>query len=126
MQKLTADELRRVIRGVKDSQIFDDLEGSTFQKRPCYRYIRQSDRLPALDDESQPAIARIKLFDPTGSWTWYISAYDPETRLALGLVDGFEKEMGYIDMAELVAFRGRFGLPIERDLYWTPKPLTSI
>lgn len=26
----------------------NDLEASTFQKRPAYRYIRQSDKLPAI------------------------------------------------------------------------------
>ena len=98
-----------------------DLEASTFQKRPCYRYIRQSDHLP-IEAPEEP-IAHIKLFDPTGGWTWYIASYDPATRTAFGLVDGFEKESGYIDMPELVEARGRFGLPIERDLYWKPRPL---
>ena len=101
-----------------------DLEVSSFQKRPCYRYIRQSDSLPALGSGSK--IAQVKLFDPTGKWTWYISEYNPETRQAFGLVDGFEKELGYIDMREIVGFRGRFGLPIERDLHWTPRPLNEL
>ena len=103
-----------------------DLEHSTFQARPAYRYIRESDHLPSLDTEEAEPIARVKLFDPTGSWTWYIAAYDPQTRTAFGLVDGFEKELGYIDMEELTKFRGRLGLPIERDLYWTPKPLKEV
>jgi hypothetical protein len=103
-----------------------DLEYSTFQNRPAYRYIRESDHLPGLDTEEAEPIARVKLFDPTGSWTWYIAAYDPKTRRAFGLVDGFEKELGYIDMEELVKHRGRSGLPIERDLYWTPKPLREV
>ena len=103
-----------------------DLEASTFQKRPCYRYIRKSDHMPPLrSDEGSEELARVKLFDPTGSWSWYISEYDPKTRRAFGLVHGFERELGYIDMAELVAHRGRFGLPIERDLYWTPRPLSE-
>jgi len=103
-----------------------DLEVSTFQKRPAYRYIRASDKMPPLaEGDDGDGIARIKLFDPTGSWTWYLSEYDPETRRAFGLVHGFEAEYGYIDMAELVAFRGRFGLPIERDLHWTPRPLAE-
>ena len=97
---------------------------STFQKRPAYKYIRESDKLPRPEEDMEP-IARIKLFDPTGSWTWYISSYEPETGMALGLVDGFEKEQGYIYMPELLAYRGRFGLPIERDLYWKPKPLSE-
>ena len=105
-----------------------DYEVSTFQKRPAYRYIRASDKLPALystDEQGDAAIARVKLFDPTGAWTWYITEYDPETRQAFGLVDGFEQELGYIDMPEIVAQRGRYGLPVERDLHWTPRPLSE-
>ena len=103
-----------------------DLEYSTFQRLPAYRYIRASDKLPALFPEEDTTIARIKLFDPTGSWTWYLAAYDPDTRQAYGLVDGHEKEYGYIDMAELVAFRGSLGLPIERDLHWERRPLSEL
>ena len=98
-----------------------DLEASTFQKLPAYRYIRASDHVPPLGSED--GIARVKLFDPTGSWTWYISEYDPETRTAFGRVHGFEDEYGYIDMKELVEARGRLGLPIERDLWFKPTPL---
>ena len=101
-----------------------DLEFSTFQNKPAYRYIRQSDHLPVEPPEKPMAL--VKLFDPTGSWTWFISSYDPKTRLAFGLVHGFEIEYGDISMEELVEFRGRMGLPIERDLYWTPKPLSEL
>ena len=104
-----------------------DLERSTFQNRPAYRHIRESDNLPGLDVQEEEAMARIKLFDPTGSWTWYLAAYDSETRTAFGLVFGFEPELGYINMQELVDFRGRrFGLPIERDLHWKPVPLSTL
>ena len=103
-----------------------DLEASTFQKRPAYRYIRKSDKLPALRDDGKSAsLARVKLFNPTGAGTWYISEYDPETRMAYGYADIQEGEYGYISMAELVDFRGQFGLPIERDLHWSPRPLSE-
>ena len=65
-----------------------DLEASTFQKRPCYRYIRRTDDMPALGSGAR--VARVKLFDPSGGWTWYVAEYDAETRQAYGLVDGFE------------------------------------
>ena len=100
-----------------------DPEASTFQKRPAYRYIRESDHLPVEAPENPMAL--VKLFDPTGSWTWYIASYDPETRTAWGRVHGFEDEYGYIYMPELVGFRGRFGLPIERDLHWKPRSLSD-
>lgn len=105
-----------------------DLERSTYQKRPAYRYLRASDKLPSIAEalaDDRP-VARVKLFDPTGSWTWYVAGYDPETRRAFGMVDGFEREIGDFDMAELVEYRGRFGLPIERDLWWTPTPLAEV
>ena len=100
------------------------LEASTFQKRPCYRYIRGADNMPSIEEaRAEAPIGRVKLFDPTGSWTWYVAGYDPETRLAYGLVDGFEAEYGEFSMEELCAVRGRFGLPIERDLHWRPRLL---
>ncbi|KKN74367.1 hypothetical protein LCGC14_0391680 [marine sediment metagenome] len=104
------------------------LEQSTFQKRPAYRYIRGTDKLPTTEEaraEEEP-VARVKLFDPTGSWTWYVSGYDPDTRIAWGLVDGFEKETGDFSMAELVELRVGFGLPLERDLHWRPRPLSEL
>lgn len=100
-----------------------DLEASTFQKRPAYRYIRQSDKVPTVGSDSEMAV--IKLFNPTGAGTWYIAEYDETTRTAYGLADIQEAELGYISMQELVSYRGRFGLPIERDLSWTPRPLSE-
>ena len=101
--------------------------GAAFNK-PAYRYIRASDKMPALyTSENDPdPLVRVKLFDPTGSWTWYVIEYDPETRECFGLVDGFESELGPFNMAELVDIRGTFGLPIERDIHFTPRPLSEI
>lgn len=100
------------------------LEQSTFQKRPAYRYIQSTDRLPTR--EGADPIARVKLFNPTGAGTWYLTAYDPETRIASGAAMIHEFEYGDFSMAELVEFRGRFGLPIERDLHWAPRPLREV
>jgi len=60
----------------------------------------------------------LKLFNPTGIGTWYLSELDPETNVAFGLTYVHKKELGYIDLNELENFRGRMGLPIERDLYF--------
>lgn len=101
------------------------LEASTFQKRPAYQYIRQSDKLPTyeqLGDKPFDQIpVKVKLFNPTGAGTWFICAYDPDTRIAWGAAEIQEREVGTIWMPELVSFRGRFGLPIERDLHWDAK-----
>lgn len=43
-----------------------------------------------------------------------------------GLVDGFEKELGYFSLSELESVKGPLGLKIERDLYFKPTTLKKI
>ncbi len=81
-------------------------------------------RLYATEKTEDP-IAWVKLFTPDSSWTWYITEYDPNERLCFGLVIGQERELGYFSLAELETVRGPLGLPIKRDLYWDPKPLSK-
>lgn len=59
----------------------------------------------------------VKFFDPTGSWTWYASEFDGEDTF-FGLVDGFEKELGYFSLRELENTPVRMGLGIERDRFF--------
>ncbi len=66
-----------------------------------------------------------KFFDPTSNWTWYVTEFDGED-MFFGLVDGHEKEMGYFSLSELENVRGRFGLPIERDMCFKATTLSSI
>lgn len=85
-----------------------------------------ADRLPPLysqEEQGDNAIAQVKFFTPWTSWTWYVSEYDPVERLCFGVVVGHERELGYFSVDELEEIRGPGGLRIERDLYWTPKPL---
>ena len=89
--------------------------------------VRQS--LPAMgateDDENVVAMAQVKFFAPDSSWTWYAAEFDGED-IFYGLVDGHEIEFGYFSLQELQAARGHLGLPIERDLYFTPVPLHAL
>ena len=84
-------------------------------------------RLPALySQENNPdPIVQVKFFDPCGSWTWYATEFDGKD-IFFGMVDGFEKELGNFSLSELQAYKGRLGLGIERDFYFTPKPLSEI
>lgn len=85
-------------------------------------------KLPALyaqDGKGMNATAYVKFFDPCGSWTWFGTEFDPETRTFFGLVVGLETELGYFSLDELAAYRGRLGLGIERDLHFTPRPLAE-
>jgi len=57
----------------------------------------------------------VKLFNPSGAGTWYLSELNPETNEAFGLADIQEKELGYISIDELKNLRLPMGLKIERD-----------
>ena len=70
-----------------------------------------------------------KWFHPCGAATWLVSELDPEDPdIAHCLADlGMgHPEIGSIRISELAAFRGRFGLGIERDLHFRPKHAMSI
>jgi len=64
----------------------------------------------------------LKLFNPTGAGTWYL--YEKEDDdiywgfVNLGDIDC--AECGTVSMSELMNFRGRFGLGIERDKFFEP------
>ena len=68
-----------------------------------------------------------KLFSPYSGWTWHITEMDPATGTCFGLVEGFERELGYFDLSELAETTVFGGVPaVERDLYWEPKTLGEI
>jgi hypothetical protein len=80
--------------------------------------------LGATEEERDPLV-RVKFFYPDFSWTWYAIEFDGDD-LFFGRVDGFEKELGYFRLSELLANRGKLGLPIERDLYFEPTRLSAL
>ena len=70
----------------------------------------------------------MKLFDPCGAGTWLLTEIEPDDPdIAWGLCDlgmGFP-EFGTVSLGELAAVKGRLGLGIERDLYFTPDKTIS-
>ena len=91
-----------------------------------------ADAIPELGANANVAdcdgiIAHAKLFSPYSNWTWYITELDLETGQCFGLVEGFERELGYFDLSELAETNVFGGVPaVERDLYWEPKTLGEI
>lgn len=84
--------------------------------------------LPALgsqDGKGGDAVAVVKFFTPDSNWTWYATEFDGKDTF-FGLVEGFEKELGYFSLSELKSVTGSFGLHVERDMYWKPKTLREI
>jgi hypothetical protein len=87
--------------------------------------------LPAIgstDGQGADAVALAKLFTPDNSWTWHLTeaSREGDDVLMFGLVDGHVKELGYVSLNELISVRGPMGLPIERDIYWSPAKLGDI
>lgn len=69
----------------------------------------------------------VKLFTRNAGATWLLTELDSE-EIAFGLCDlgqGFP-ELGYVSLAELEGLRGRWGLPIERDLYFIADKRLSV
>ena len=84
--------------------------------------------LPKLyeqDGKGLNAIAYVKFFTPDSNWTWYVTEFDGKD-IFFGLVDGFEKELGYFSLKELESVKGPLGLKIERDLYFKPTMLKNL
>ena len=84
-------------------------------------------QLPPLRSTSNlpDPVAYGKWFHPMSNWTWYATEYDPQTGEMFGLVQGQEEELGYFSRQELEETLVR-GLPVERDLYFHPTPLSQI
>lgn len=60
----------------------------------------------------------VKLFNPLGMGTWYLSELDPKTNIAYGLCVLHEAEYGYVSLDELSNTDVGMGLGIERDIMW--------
>lgn len=81
-------------------------------------------KLPALyANDGKPAEevkVPLKLFNPCGAATWYITEMDPESGLMFGWCDlGMGcPELGYVSLDEIKSVRLPFGLSIERDAWW--------
>lgn len=79
-------------------------------------------------EEVEDPIVIARFFNPTGIGTWYATEYDPESRCFFGYVSLFNdycNEWGSFSLDELESVRGQFGLGIERDMYFDPKPLSE-
>jgi len=83
---------------------------------------RTNKPLRGTDDERDFAPV-VKLFTPDGNGTWLLTELDPDDPdLAFGLADlGMgAPEPGNVRISELQDMRGALGLPVERDVNFTP------
>lgn len=83
-------------------------------------------------------ICYVKLFNPCGAGTWWIAEKEKNGDLLYGIADIFVREKGSFLLSEIEALqcsgelqinkttRIGFTLPVERDLDFTPKPMSEI
>lgn len=68
-----------------------------------------------------------KLFFIAGSATWYVTEYNPETRIGFGYVTGFAAdEWGYFSISEMQATKFASICAFEVDLYFTPVKASAV
>ena len=83
-------------------------------------------RLPYLyeTENKKPSEVKVplKLFNPCGAGTWYITEFNGEDLMFgfCNLGDDQCAELGYVSLSELKSLRLPFGMSIERDMYWNP------
>ena len=104
----------------------------------------------STDGQGDEADIIVKFFTPDSNWTWWTTEGNPVVVrdgekveveegisgvrqgeeivdwLLFGLVQGFEKELGYFMLSELQNATGPMGLHIERDRHFSGKKLKDV
>lgn len=78
--------------------------------------LRVIPKLRETENDPDPMI-QAKFFYPAFHWSWYVIEFDGKD-LFFGFVDGDFAELGYFTLSELQETQDRFGLPIERDMFF--------
>lgn len=86
--------------------------------------LKNLPKLHETEGEKDPLVI-CKFFYPDFSWTWYAIEYDG-IDLFYGYVAGDYPELGYFSLSELQKNRGKFGMSVERDLYFETTPLSNV
>lgn len=77
--------------------------------------------LYSQDGKGNDAVVIAKFFLPGSGFTWYVTEAEKQSNgdyMFFGYVEGLESELGYFTLSQLQSVRGRFGLRVERDMYF--------
>lgn len=88
--------------------------------------FRKACQLRGASPRSSSKVARVKIFDPCGSWTWFVSSWNPKTNECFGLVKGVATEFGSFSLEELSSVKGPLGIGLEVDVWFEPGPIDSL
>lgn len=100
---------------------------------PAYQYVPDSvlSVLPAIrstenQNETQKQCV-VKYFAPGTSWTWYGLEYDPAEGEFFGYEVGPDGQgLTYFYLETLKSIKAFGGLPVERDIHFTPTSLKDV
>jgi len=90
--------------------------------------LNRFEKVGRQEEVSDPIVIA-KFFNPAGAGTWYATEYDPELKEFFGYVSIFgdwNDEWGSFALSELESYHGKFGLGIERDLYFSEQPISQV
>ncbi|HWQ90816.1 MAG TPA: DUF2958 domain-containing protein [Clostridia bacterium] len=85
--------------------------------------LRGTPHLRSQENAEDPTVY-IKLFDPTGSWTFYILEWDQQDQI-FGYCIGLVPEFGYASLTELASVKGQLGIGLEVDVWFLPQRLKT-
>ena len=84
--------------------------------------------LPRLyeQDGAEDPIVYVHYFSCVSGWDWWLLEFDG-TDEAFGLVVGYDDELGYFSLKEMVELNRSMGFAVvERDEHFSPKPLSAV
>jgi hypothetical protein len=90
--------------------------------------LKRFEQVGRQENSSDPLVIA-KFFNPCGAGTWYATEYDPNDKIFFGFVSIFgdwNDEWGSFSLEELESYHGKFGLGIERDLYFGEKRISEV
>lgn len=88
--------------------------------------IAKFEKTGRQEDTTNPLII-LKIFNPAGGETWYMTEYDPENKEFYGYITGsWTDEWGYSSLEKMEAVKGPIGIGLERDRYFGYKRFEDV
>ncbi len=117
-------------KGLGGEALYEDEQGFVRMELLPERIREQLPALGAQDGLRDEAIVYAKLFSPSGPFTWYVTEFDGEDTCfgyILNAARPMFSELGYFSLSELegIGDARRLVLPIERDVTFSPQPLSE-
>jgi hypothetical protein len=107
-----------------DAETFEASRGNRGHQMMTKELSSKIPKLYSQEEVSDPTVVA-HYFTPYGRGDWFVIEWDGEDMM-YGLADLGYPELGYFSLSELEsAYRGSLPL-VERDLYWTPVPLSEV